>query len=215
MREEMNQLIESKVSQRKKKRGLVCGIGHYDVDFPNSIRIDGKEHKHGAYEIWHAMLSRCYKSCTERAARNYAGCTICDSWLYFSNFLMFYKENYRNGWQLDKDLLFPGNKIYSPERCVFVPPALNTFTTDRAHARGEHPQGVNWHKRIGKFRASINANGKLRHLGYFTDAYESHLAWHKAKMEQAQNWEPVCGKIHPDLFSGLITKVKSMLEVQS
>ena len=53
------------------------------------------------------MLSRCYKPHTEQLEHSYAGCTVAEEWLRFSNFLAFWKENYRDGYVLDKDLLHP------------------------------------------------------------------------------------------------------------
>jgi hypothetical protein len=43
--------------------------------------------------------------------------------------------------------------------------------------------GVNWDKKINKWRAQIYIDGKLKHLGYFTDEYEAHLAYQKALKE--------------------------------
>jgi hypothetical protein len=43
--------------------------------------------------------------------------------------------------------------------------------------------GVSWHKRRQKWQAQIYINGKYKHLGYFTDEYEAHLAYQKAFLE--------------------------------
>ena len=56
-------------------------------------------------------------------------------------------------WQLDKDLLFVGNKTYSETTCVFVPNEINLFFNNHGNARGEYPLGVSFHKRIGKYVA--------------------------------------------------------------
>jgi hypothetical protein len=207
---EIDHLIESRTSQNKKIKSLICGVGQYDVKFPRCIRIDGKMHTHRAYVVWREMLFRCYKPHSEHNMRNYAECTVCEEWLLFSNFLAFWKENHREGWHLDKDLLRPGNKFYSPEYCVFIPHALNGFTTDRACARGQFPQGVHWHKQHGRFVAQINVNGKVTHLGLFDNAQEAHLTWHAKKMQQAKDWKSICDEIHPNLHAGLMGKVLEM-----
>lgn len=206
---EIDRLIESKTSCKKQK-GLIFGVGHFDVSFPRSIRINGRQHNHSAYSVWNSMLRRCYAQRTVKMARNYAGCSVCDEWLYFSNFLTFYKAWHRENYALDKDLLMPGNKVYSPERCVFVPQALNNFTLDRACARGDYPLGVCWDKQRGKFKANIRVNGKLQHIGLFDTAYGAHTAWHNKKMELAMQLKTVCDGLHPALYSGLILKVESM-----
>ncbi|WP_347254369.1 hypothetical protein [Leminorella grimontii] len=204
-------LIESKVS-RTKEKGMLLGVGHFDVSFPRTIRIDGKQHNHSVYSVWRDMLRRCYKPNTEKWKRNYAGCTVCDEWLYFSHFLAFYKMNYRENYVLDKDLLILENKVYSPEHCVFIPHALNNFTVDRAYARGECPQGVCWDKRHGKFKASIRVNSKLKHLGLYDTAHAAHIAWHNKKRELAMQWQPACDEIHSGLYKGLMVKIESMRE---
>tara|TARA_R110000751_G_scaffold294840_1_gene402928 strand:- start:59 stop:664 length:606 start_codon:yes stop_codon:yes gene_type:complete len=40
--------------------------------------------------------------------------------------------------------------------------------------------GVSWHKSKGKWRSQIKINGKLKHLGYFTDELEASNAYQKA-----------------------------------
>ena len=39
--------------------------------------------------------------------------------------------------ELDKDILVKGNKIYSPETCVFVPQTINVLFTKNDKNRGE------------------------------------------------------------------------------
>jgi hypothetical protein len=44
-------------------------------------------------------------------------------------------------------------------------------------------KGVYWHKSKNKWVARIKVDGKVKHLGYFTDEYEAHLAYQKALNE--------------------------------
>jgi hypothetical protein len=37
--------------------------------------------------------------------------------------------------------------------------------------------GVSWYKSLNKWKSQIQINGKTKHLGYFTDEYEAHLAY--------------------------------------
>ena len=43
--------------------------------------------------------------------------------------------------------------------------------------------GVNWYKRLNKWVAKIWVNGKKKHLGYFINEYDAHLAYQKALKE--------------------------------
>ena len=48
-------------------------------------------------------------------------------------------------------------------------------------AAGKWPLGVSWHKNRNKFRASIRANNKTVHIGYFDCPDEAHQAYLAAK----------------------------------
>ena len=88
---------------------------------------------------------------------------------------------------LDKDILFKGNKIYSPDTCVFVPNRINNLFTKRQNDRGEYPIGVYYHK--SKFNpqcsiyADFNKKYKQKHLGTFDTPEE---AFHKYKKFKEQ-----------------------------
>ena len=91
------------------------------------------------------------------------------------------------GMQLDKDLLFTGNKVYSKETCVFVSGMVNSFTIDRGASRGEWLIGVNWEKGRGKFQSGCRNpfTKKREHLGRFDSEQKAHQAWLKRKLELA------------------------------
>ena len=93
-----------------------------------------------------------------------------------------------HGKSLDKDIISPGRKLYSPESCAFVLQATNKFVTARDACRGEYPVGVDLFKRTGEYRASCNNpfTGKAEHLGLFSTPEEAHEAWRKRKHELSQ-----------------------------
>lgn len=160
-----------------KPRKLVYGIGinyHEGVIWVNGRHIP-------SYQAWHAMLERCYSAKCHTKYPTYIGCSVCAEWLYFSEFKKWHDKNCVQGWCLDKDLLVLGNKIYSPETCTYVPSALNNLFTDHGAKRGEYPQGVNWHKRVGKFEAKLSLSGKRKHLGYFSNPEAASDAYQQAK----------------------------------
>ena len=135
------------------------------------------------------MLKRCYSSKFQEKNPSYKGCYVCDNWLYYSNFKKWYDENYYeiDGkiLQLDKDILVKGNKVYSPDTCVFVPKFINSLFTKCQNSRGELPIGVHYHKRDKKYVAQLSVckNGKstLKSLGYYNTPNEAFEAYKQAK----------------------------------
>ena len=93
-----------------------------------------------------------------------------------------------HGKSLDKDIIAPRSKLYSPETCAFVLQATNLFVTARDACRGEYPIGVHLYKRTGKYQAYCKNlfTGKLEHLGYFSTQEEAHEVCRKRKHEIAQ-----------------------------
>jgi hypothetical protein len=131
------------------------------------------------------MLARCYDKNTQKTRPNYSECSVRCDWLIFSNFKDWMAKQDWRGNHLDKDLLFVGNKVYSPETCVFVSALTNTFTEDRANYRGNYPLGVCFDKRRKNFysRCSNPFTGSVEFLGIFNCETEAHLAWKKRKHE--------------------------------
>lgn len=64
-----------------------------------------------------------------------------------------------------------------------VPAALNMQNQRHAQKskRTGHLLGAHWHKRIGKWQATITVVRKKLHIGYFATEYEAHEAYVQAK----------------------------------
>lgn len=90
------------------------GIGKYT--FNNSPHIRSK---------WKGMLERCYCEKWHIKKPSYIGCSVDERWHNFQVFAEWFEQNYKDGFELDKDILFKGNKVYSPETCCFVPSEIN------------------------------------------------------------------------------------------
>ncbi|KZQ44719.1 hypothetical protein A3N43_16675 [Klebsiella aerogenes] len=62
-----------------------------------------------------------------------------------------------------------------------------------------------------KFVAEVNSReGRRLFLGSFKTPDEAYEAWLFAKLSIAESFKETCDEIHPRLYSGLISKIKSM-----
>ena len=128
------------------------------------------------------MLRRCYSSIYQRTCPSYIGTTVCKEWHTLSNFVKWVEAQDGEGKELDKDILCPGNKIYSPETCVFVSRQLNGLLCGADRRRGKCPKGVYWQKDRRKYQASMIKFGKIRYfIGRFDRVEEAHRAYCEAK----------------------------------
>lgn len=78
------------------------------------------------YKHWVKMINRCYNLLTLERQKSYVNVSVCEEWSNLQSFCKWSEEQeYKNGFQLDKDLKEYGNKIYSPEKCLYIPAELN------------------------------------------------------------------------------------------
>jgi hypothetical protein len=160
---------------------LVYGIGINDV--PNcEIHIR---------KSWNRIFYRCYSEYHLSKSPTYKGCTVDPEWHYLSNYRNWYlQQGDVSNKHLDKDIIYPGNKVYGPDTCVFVSPELNTLLTRRNADRGQYPIGVSYNKRHKKFetRMSYYSNNKVKKLflGYHTDLQYASEVYVNAKIKYLQ-----------------------------
>ena len=188
---------------------LVYGKGFNDKTRP--AKVGGKIVKE--YDLWLNMLKRCFSEKLQTRQPTYKGCNVSDNFLNYSFFYDWCQEQIGFGkvddkgryWQLDKDLLFVGNKTYSETACVFVPHEINSFFIDCGNARGEYPIGVYFHKQKGKFHAQCAVNGKQQHLGSFDTPEEAFAAYKPFKenlcKQLALKWQ---SEIDARLFNAMM-----------
>lgn len=165
-------------------RKLVHGVGVNDADYITRPLINGKRVTCPSYRRWKNMLKRAYCKDEQRRFPSYIGCTVCKEWLVFSVFDKWLTKNNVEGWHLDKDIKKIGNKEYSPDFCLLVPPEVNCLLLDRAAARGKLPIGVVFHKETGKFRARVGSGGKSVSAGLHSTPELAHLAYRVAKNKE-------------------------------
>lgn len=166
---------------------MIYGIGINDADYPVEIKIGQLRSTCKFYRKWFAMLTRCYNKNEIRKHPSYAECSVCESWLLFSNFKQWMEQQDWEGKDLDKDLLVKGNKVYSPETCCFISREINTFMIDRGAGRGDYLLGVTFVKKKKLYRARCNNpfTKSAENLGLGKSEIEPHLRWKKRKHELA------------------------------
>ena len=186
-----------------RKPKLVYGVGVNDADYVvQPSDADGKRRVCPYYRVWRAMLERAYSQKRHARFPTYIGVTVCEEWHSFMAFRAWMETQDWEGKQLDKDIIVPGNKVYSPATCAFVSREINVLLTDHAASRGEWPIGVSWHKANNKLYAQIKEDGKKRHLGYFTTPEAAHLAWRKEKLRIVRTAARECDD--PRVSAGLL-----------
>jgi hypothetical protein len=165
----------------------------YGVGF-NTGEIHYPSNDNPIYACWHAMLQRCYSGISQFSPA-YDNCSVIEEWQNLQNFAKWYIINYIDKYQLDKDILIKGNKIYGPDTCCFVPQDINKLFTKVNSARGPWPIGVSLYPKngINKYGASANRDGQPRTIGYYATPEEAFEKYKEAKeayiKEVANRWK--------------------------
>lgn len=188
---------------RYNNRSLVFGFGVYDTNI-SCINDDGSLLL--PYRIWYDMIRRCYDLKYEQNKKSYTECYVCEEWKYFSNFKTWFdahKNEYANEYQLDKDILCKGNKVYSPQTCCFVPNEINSLI--KKYPKKETPTGITIHKE--KYIARTSRYHRTIYIGSFDTIEEAFLAYKREResyiKEVAQKYFDE-GKITKRVYDALI-----------
>ncbi len=183
---------------------LIRGVGINDAAYSvsNTISLgysgDGKRLQKVVWECpfhkrWKNMLERCY---SPDKYHTYVDSSVCEEWLTFSSFKFWMEQQPWEGNQLDKDIIVKGNKLYSPDRCRFVPGYINSLLLTSQAARGEHLIGVtksSVYKGSTKYMAQCKVTDILsgqagnKYLGTFTTEHEAHREWQITKVRDIQD----------------------------
>lgn len=83
-----------------------------------------QDYQEPSYLLWKNVIQRCYNKKIHVYKPEYKDKSVCEEWLNYANFKLWYDEHFisakNNQIDLDKDLLVQGNTNYSPETCVFL-----------------------------------------------------------------------------------------------
>ena len=137
------------------------------------------------FDIWYAMLRRCYDPKYHERNPTYKGCEVEDYLLNFQNMGEWIEENYYEVpgeiMCLDKDILCKGNKVYSRDTCIFVPERINLLFTKCDKSRGDNPIGM-YQLPSGNYKAYCNNGyGKLDYLGTYSTKEEAFQVYKEYK----------------------------------
>ena len=174
----MSEFIEVPAGKRSLlRRTKIQGVGINDSDYMVSSKTSGGLVLCPYYRAWVNMIYRCYSDNFQARCSTYIGCSVTKEWLTFSLFRKWMEKQDWQGKQLDKDLITPGNKIYSPNTCLFVSGSINNLILgDRADC-GSIPQGVYFDKARGKYHSHCNISGKRKSIGRFNSVLDAEYAY--------------------------------------
>ena len=184
----------------------VYGVGIVGNKYP--IKVNDVQTKE--YGLWKSMFRRCYSDNFKKKNPTYIDCEVSDKFKSYEYFYEWCNKQIGfgvDGFEIDKDLLIKGNKVYSESTCVFLPQEINTLLIKCTASRGKHPIGVCWNKTKKSFVAHVGkSKGKQEHLGYFKTEIEAFNAYKQAKeafiKEQANKWKD---KIDPRAYEALMS----------
>ena len=187
-----------------KLAATVCGIGIIGDKHPSTSKgVATKE-----YLLWVSMLTRCYSDRYHKLRDSYKDCKASVNFQHYTYFYEWCNQQigFNDNWELDKDLLIKGNKIYSENSCVFLPSEINIALIKCKKRRGNYPIGVSYHIRRNKFVARVNiGEANTKSLGSFDTAIEAFNAYKTAKeaylKELAEKWKDA---IDPKAYNALI-----------
>lgn len=160
------------------------------------------------YKRWSSMFRRCYSKIEEKRRSSYSDCEVHEDWFDFQNFASWLTANkyYKDDYQLDKDLLVLGNKVYSAETCCLVPTQINNLLLDKKSKPKELPIGAKEDGRSGRFVAAMSINAQNHHIGSFDTPKAAHKAYVAAKelhvKRIAKEWQ---GRIDERVYEALMS----------
>lgn len=154
------------------------GVGYLGVGKYKTVESDNPHKSTNVDRAWRNMLRRCYYNKTSKEFSSYCGiCEVCELWHCFQDFADWYYANeYKVNERLhiDKDILFQGNKVYSPDTCLLVPQRINMLFVNKPNKRGL-PNGIN------KTKTGYGVKYSGVDLGIYNTLIEAYEAYSKQK----------------------------------
>lgn len=154
-------------------------------NFVGGYTKDGVQYICKSMSIWRSLRVRCKNNSSfQLEFPTYVGCCMSDNFKDFQTFARWYSTQIGyniSGYQIDKDILVRGNKIYGEHTCVLVPPVVNMFFVKRPTK--SLPTGVQ--KSAKGYSSSIRLDGVWTNLGNFRSITEAENAYILSKEDDA------------------------------
>lgn len=176
-----------------------------------SFRLDGVKVNTYSGSVWGGITNRCkLGSSAQAGAPCYVG--VENKFKDFQSFTDWHinQIGYGKGYHIDKDILFPDSRCYSPENCVLVPRVINNLVKSTQKKSGL-PTGV--FTNGTNYRACITLDYNSINLGTFKTVEEAVDTYNKAKVqslaEMAELWKE---QIDPRVYEALTNPLNLMRE---
>ena len=164
------------------------------------------------------MLYRCYSENNHESHPWNEGSTVCDEWMEpdhgFERFAEWCQQNYytidgEGTMELDKDILVKGNKVYSPDTCVFAPKKINSmFGGSAKKSDNDLPKGVQFAKRKQQYYpVLIGLDGKRLSCKERYDTVQE--AWRAYATHRKDYINAVADTYHADIPEKLYIAMKN------
>lgn len=181
--------------------------------YDTTHKVEGKSKFYLEYSYYHNMRTRATNPNYRKLYPTYEGCTMSEEWEDFQEFARWCWQQKGFGEDhmcLDKDILFPKNKIYHPDRCVFIPNLVNSFMTFR-RSKQSLPTGVSWSEAEGKYKVYCSQlNGKNKTLGRFNCPNEAHEVYKRFKIGMAK----LLAEMHEDKLDDRVLAILNDFNIE-
>ena len=130
------------------------------------------------YNTWNSMLQRCYDLKLKERHKSYEQCSVDANFLSYEYFKDWCSKQIgfgNEGWQLDKDILVKGNKVYSEDTCCFVPKEINSMISGFT-SKGGNTVGV-YENKAGNFYIRNLSEGSKKCSKTFSNQEEAERAY--------------------------------------